>query len=106
MKYLNARFMLNAGESLSKVVGRPCPWCGAELLLVSRCTGALLRCKLHPRCRYVLDPQKPSKARLCPKCGRRLLKRRSPFGVFWGCSRYPRCSHGEPLDVAEARRAL
>lgn len=75
-----------------KLVGRPCPTCGQELVVRSGRFGEFISCSSFPTCRYtenipvVLDIS-------CPSCheGEIVEKRTKRGKQFFGCSRYPEC---------------
>lgn len=75
-----------------KLLGRPCPQCGQELVMRSGRFGEFISCSTFPSCRYTENiPVKLDVS--CPECheGEIVEKRTKRGKIFYGCSRYPAC---------------
>lgn len=75
-----------------KLVGRPCPTCGQDLVMRSGRFGDFISCSTFPSCRYTENI--PVVLNIsCPQCheGDVVEKRTKRGKTFYGCSRYPDC---------------
>ncbi|MEJ8323173.1 topoisomerase DNA-binding C4 zinc finger domain-containing protein [Kosakonia sacchari] len=85
---------------------KPCPQCGAELVIRSGKHGPFLGCSHYPECDYVRPLKSQADGHIvkvldgqqCPVCGAALVLRQGRFGMFIGCSQYPECEHTELID--------
>lgn len=78
---------------------RPCPQCGAPLVIKRGRFGRFMACSAFPKCRYTASLTTGVR---CPECskGELAAKRTRTGRTFFGCSRYPDCKFAtwdEPL---------
>ncbi len=92
---------------VSTPLGRPCPQCGAELLLRSGRFGEFIACSGFPKCKYTEQTEENKKAittneqgevtEVCEKCGSPMVTKNGRNGPFIACSAYPECKNTKTL---------
>ena len=86
-------------EDLVEKLDRPCPTCGAELVMKFGRFGKFIACSNYPTCKYTekTDSEKKEDEEnsgvICDKCGAPMVVKRGRFGAFLGCSKYPECKN-------------
>ena len=84
-------------------IGRPCPNCGHDLVILWGRFGKFISCSNFPECRYT-EPWLEKIGVRCPEDGGELVLRKTRKGrVFYGCANYPTCqftSWKRPLATA------
>lgn len=86
-------------EDLVEKLDRPCPTCGADLIMKFGRFGKFIACSNYPTCKYTekTDSEKKEDEEnsgvICDKCGAPMNVKRGRFGAFLGCSKYPECKN-------------
>ncbi|MEI7890669.1 MAG: type I DNA topoisomerase [bacterium] len=86
-------------EDLLEKLDRPCPTCGADLIMKFGRFGKFIACANYPTCKYTekTDSEKKEDEEnsgiVCDKCGKPMQVKRGRFGAFLGCSGYPECKN-------------
>ncbi|MDD5397128.1 MAG: type I DNA topoisomerase [Candidatus Moranbacteria bacterium] len=86
-------------EDLVEKLDRPCPTCGADLIMKFGRFGKFIACSNYPTCKYTekTDAEKKEDEEnsgiVCDKCGAPMVVKRGRFGAFLGCSKYPECKN-------------
>jgi DNA topoisomerase-1 len=86
-------------EDLVEKLDRPCPTCGADLIMKFGRFGKFIACSNYPTCKYTekTDTEKKEDEEnsgvICDKCGAPMNVKRGRFGAFLGCSKYPECKN-------------
>ncbi len=86
-------------EDLVEKLDRPCPTCGADLIMKFGRFGKFIACSNYPTCKYTekTDSEKKEDEEnsgiVCDKCGKPMVVKRGRFGAFLGCSGYPECKN-------------
>ena len=94
---------------LAKPLGRTCPKCGEnELLLRSGRFGNFIACSGFPKCKYTEQCDDEGNAvavktettdEKCDKCGKEMVIKNGRNGKFLACSDYPDCKNTKSLDT-------
>jgi DNA topoisomerase-1 len=73
---------------------KPCPKCGAKLLIRLGKFGKFYACSRFPECKYTESLKKAGLAVHCPKCteGELTEKRTKKGKIFYGCNKFPECN--------------
>ncbi len=78
-------------ENRLEKIGRPCPECGADLVIRYGRYGKFISCSAFPKCRYT-EPWLEKIGVKCPQDGGDLVERKTRKGrTFYGCANYPDC---------------
>ncbi|EKD46454.1 MAG: hypothetical protein ACD_67C00231G0002 [uncultured bacterium] len=86
-------------EDLVEKLDRPCPTCGADLIMKFGRFGKFIACSNYPTCKYTEKTASEKKEDeensgvICDKCGAPMNVKRGRFGAFLGCSKYPECKN-------------
>ena len=84
---------------------KPCPNCGANLLVKMGKNGKFLACPNFPNCKHIesLDGEsgntREETNEICDKCGQKMLKITKGTNSFLGCSNYPKCKNIKSLNA-------
>jgi DNA topoisomerase-1 len=100
-----------ASKKLAKPLGKTCPKCGEnELLLRSGRYGNFIACSGFPKCKYTeqvdeegntAPKQEESSDEQCEKCGSAMVVKNGRNGSFLACSNYPTCKNTKSINVEE-----
>jgi DNA topoisomerase-1 len=86
-------------EDLMEKLDRPCPTCGADLVMKFGRFGKFIACSTYPTCKYTEKTESEKKEDeensgiICDKCGKPMAVKRGRFGAFLGCTGYPECKN-------------
>jgi DNA topoisomerase-1 len=86
-------------EDLVEKLDRPCPTCGADLIMKFGRFGKFIACSTYPTCKYTEKTEAEKKEDeensgiICDKCKAPMVVKRGRFGAFLGCSKYPECKN-------------
>ncbi|WP_297443221.1 type I DNA topoisomerase [Sulfurimonas sp.] len=96
---------------LAKPLGRTCPKCGEnELLLRSGRFGNFIACSGFPKCKYTeqcdeegnkVEKKETTADEKCDKCGADMIVKNGRNGEFLACSNYPDCKNTKSINVEE-----
>jgi len=96
-----------AADLPEELRGKPCPQCGAPLVVRVSEAGRFLGCSTYPDCRYLLDLSQPdaptepedtyAQGETCEKCGGRMKVVEWRGRKFLGCEHYPTCKNTRPI---------
>ncbi len=84
--------MENIKDKINAFYSRPCPNCGAAMVIKKGRYGEFLACPNFPECKTALPLAKKIGVK-CPECGGELVERRSKNKKrkFYACINYPKC---------------
>ncbi len=111
MKQIDAGKENIVSLKLAKPLGRQCPKCGEnELLLRSGRFGNFIACSGFPKCKYTeqcdeegnpVEKKETTAEEKCDKCGNDMIVKNGRNGEFLACSNYPECKNTKSINVEE-----
>ncbi len=111
MKQIDAGKENIVSLKLAKPLGRQCPKCGEnELLLRSGRFGNFIACSGFPKCKYTeqcdedgnpVEKKEQTADEKCEKCGSDMVVKNGRNGEFLACSNYPDCKNTKSINVDE-----